>query len=200
MNKVLQKINEVYKAIMALQADAKVQYKSISYSYLSDAKIVTELHKAFAEQGLIMTQNKIEIIENNKHGAGRDVILQVDFDIFDAETGEHITITAIGQGIDSGDKAFYKAMTGARKYALRLAFMLATSDDPDAVASDELAEKTKTQGWNMAKIKRIIKPELRQLFAQRKTSAAKIVEFFENFDGDQQAILDFLKGGEDELD
>ena len=36
-----------------------------------------------------------------------------------------------GEGVDSGDKAPYKAITGGRKYALASLLGLATSDDPE---------------------------------------------------------------------
>ncbi len=35
------------------------------------------------------------------------------------------------QGQDKGDKALYKAMTGAKKYFMALTFMVATGDDPE---------------------------------------------------------------------
>lgn len=40
-----------------------------------------------------------------------------------------------GMGSDTGDKAVYKAMTGALKYALRQAFLIPTGDDPDHTPS-----------------------------------------------------------------
>ncbi len=49
----------------------------------------------------------------------------------DVDTGEAITAKVAGQGLDSGDKAPYKAMTGALKYALLQSFLLATGDDPE---------------------------------------------------------------------
>lgn len=49
----------------------------------------------------------------------------------------HLEITGLGEGIDSGDKASYKAATGAYKYALRQAFMIATGDDPEIAREDE---------------------------------------------------------------
>ena len=36
-----------------------------------------------------------------------------------------------GEGADTGDKAPYKAMTGALKYALLQSFLLASGDDPE---------------------------------------------------------------------
>jgi hypothetical protein len=46
-------------------------------------------------------------------------------------SGESITCETVGTGFDGGDKADYKAMTGARKYLFRLLFHIPTGDDPD---------------------------------------------------------------------
>lgn len=51
----------------------------------------------------------------------------------DSETGEKITRTAIGYGSDyPGDKAIYKAMTGARKYAFIHLLGIPIGLDPEA--------------------------------------------------------------------
>jgi hypothetical protein len=42
-----------------------------------------------------------------------------------------MSVKVLGEGQDRGDKAFYKADTGARKYALANLFNLATDDDPE---------------------------------------------------------------------
>jgi hypothetical protein len=47
------------------------------------------------------------------------------------DSGEEIVAKVAGQGLDVGDKAPYKAMTGALKYALLQSFLLATGDDPE---------------------------------------------------------------------
>jgi ERF superfamily len=49
----------------------------------------------------------------------------------DVDSGEEIIAKVAGQGLDPGDKAPYKAMTGALKYALLQSFLLATGDDPE---------------------------------------------------------------------
>lgn len=46
-------------------------------------------------------------------------------------SGEWMEIHSVGEGQDSGDKATYKAITGARKYAIAMAANLVTSDDPE---------------------------------------------------------------------
>lgn len=45
-------------------------------------------------------------------------------------TGQEVVV--YGEGQDRADKATYKAITGARKYAYALAFNLVTTDDPEA--------------------------------------------------------------------
>ena len=54
----------------------------------------------------------------------------------DVNSGEEITARVAGEGLDMGDKASYKAMTGALKYALLQSFLLATGDDPEDERDD----------------------------------------------------------------
>jgi hypothetical protein len=54
----------------------------------------------------------------------------------DARSGEELTVRVAGEGADQGDKAPYKAMTGALKYALLQSFLLATGDDPEDERAD----------------------------------------------------------------
>ena len=66
-----------------------------------------------------------------------------------AESGEWIEIDIIGEGYDRGDKAVYKAITGARKYGLACLFDLVTTDDPETdspEASRPRFEPTRANG------------------------------------------------------
>jgi len=55
----------------------------------------------------------------------------MNYSFVDASSGEELTVTVAGEGADTGDKAPYKAMTGALKYALLQSFLLASGDDPE---------------------------------------------------------------------
>ena len=62
----------------------------------------------------------------------KGVILQfIEFTLFDIESGFYETTVITGEGIDKGDKAGYKAYTGALKYYLADTFMVATGDDAE---------------------------------------------------------------------
>jgi hypothetical protein len=57
--------------------------------------------------------------------------------ITDSETGAECPCTSYGQGLDSGDKGVYKAVTGSCKSFLMKNFLIATGDDPEVENSAE---------------------------------------------------------------
>jgi hypothetical protein len=57
------------------------------------------------------------------------------------DSDEEIIAKAAGQWLDAGDKAPYKTMTGALKYALLQSFLLATEDDPEEERVDRVLQR-----------------------------------------------------------
>jgi hypothetical protein len=51
---------------------------------------------------------------------------------FFADDGSSVSVTTIGEGMDSGDKSSNKAMSAALKYALVQMFCIPTADDKDS--------------------------------------------------------------------
>ena len=108
------------------------------YKYASDADILFTLKPLLAENGLafILVGYVVEAIAEVKTkngGAERLIDLRVTYRLCH-KSGEWMDVTAPGSGQDPGDKAHYKAMTGALKYALRQSFAIPTGDDPEADA------------------------------------------------------------------
>ena len=54
----------------------------------------------------------------------------IEYNFYD-ESGESISVTVVGEGMDSGDKATSKALSIAYKYAMFQTFCIPTEDDPD---------------------------------------------------------------------
>lgn len=140
--KVSKKVAEVMKRVDYLQKDRQVAYKSTRYSYLSEEKITTEIRKAMLEVGLVIYPVRMEVVNRSE----RMVSILITYRIQDVDSEGFIEIQALGEGMDAGDKAVYKAMTGAFKYAQRQAFMIPTGDDPDKSSSDELLEDWEGNG------------------------------------------------------
>jgi len=135
--KVVAKIAEVMQKVDYLKKDGQVSFKSTRYSYLSEEKITSEIRKAMLEVGLVIYPNRMEVVAKTERMAS----ILITYRLQDVDSGDFIEVQALGEGMDAGDKAIYKAMTGAFKYAQRQTFMIPTGDDPDKVSSDELTGK-----------------------------------------------------------
>lgn len=102
------------------------------YNYFSEAQYKELFTELFATCGLELKFNELEYETfegSEKQANGR--MPKLEFRLFDIDTGFYEETTITGEGIDKGDKAGYKAYTGALKYYLADTFMVATGDDPE---------------------------------------------------------------------
>ena len=131
--------NELYKKILAVQKVLEPLEKTgwndfQKYNYSTAGDVLLPVQRACNEQGLIVIADCIE----SKIEPGRASVV-VRLTIVDTETGESLSVTAPGYSEDfsykdnrpNGDKAVYKAITGATKYAVRSCFCLPSDDDPE---------------------------------------------------------------------
>lgn len=142
---VASKINQVMKTVSNLSKDKQVQGGG-NYAYLSEEKIVTALHNACTECGLVFAPLSMEILENREDTTRNGGILHctrilVTYQAIDKDEGDSMVIQALGEGSDSGDKALNKCMTAAYKYALRQTFMITTGEEEaDQESSQEISQ------------------------------------------------------------
>ena len=106
-----------------------------NYNYVTAADIAGAVGDILAELGVVVVP-RLESISHEPSRTSRSegehvarVVMTYTF--MDVDTAEEITVKVAGEGLDAGDKAPYKAMTGALKYALLQSFLLATGDDPE---------------------------------------------------------------------
>lgn len=102
------------------------------YSYFSEAQYKQLFTELFSDAGLELSFNEVEyntFTGSEKQANGR--MPKLNFILTDIDTGFYEETTITGEGIDKGDKAGYKAYTGALKYYLANTFMVATGDDPE---------------------------------------------------------------------
>lgn len=105
------------------------------YDYATEADIVAAVRGGLASRGvmLIPSITKCEWSERStKSGVTKVATITVRFTFLDGESDQRIEFDGMGQGEDASDKAVYKAMTGAEKYALLKTFLIPTGDDPEA--------------------------------------------------------------------
>lgn len=132
-----QKMAAIYCDVPRFEKSKKVTGSGPSYDYTPIEAIADWLRIEMGKHGIIMVPSKITPLIYEEAGVTRSgttrwrYVMLVDWTITDGETS--ITVSSMGEAIDTGDKGSNKAQTAARKYALLGAFQLSTgADDPDA--------------------------------------------------------------------
>lgn len=116
------------------------------YKYATEADVNEKVREYLAEQNVMLIPNMkshtVREHQNRKGNTEYIVTAEVEFTFYDGDTGESLSFTIYGEGQDAGDKATYKAITGAQKYALMKSFMIPTGDDPE---QDEKPQQEKKE-------------------------------------------------------
>lgn len=113
------------------------------YKYFSEAQYKELFLDLFTKHGLELTQTEVDsamFTGSEKMSNGRQV--KIMFTLTDIDTGFGEESVVSGEGMDKGDKAIYKAQTGALKYYLSVTFMVATGDDPERESPEEKTAPT----------------------------------------------------------
>jgi hypothetical protein len=127
-----QKLAEVRRRIGYIQKRGHNEH--FNYSYVTAADIAGSVGDILSELGVVVIPSLENITYESAASRGettRMARVVMAYTFADVDSGEEIVAKVAGQGLDTGDKAPYKAMTGALKYALLQSFLLATGDDPE---------------------------------------------------------------------
>lgn len=118
------------------------------YNYFSEAQYKELFTELLSDNCLELKFTELEYSTfegTDKQANGR--MPRLEFSLIDVETGFFETTVITGEGIDKGDKAGYKAYTGALKYFLADTFMVATGDDPEKESPDNKMNDKKTNAY-----------------------------------------------------
>ena len=145
-----------------------------NYSYVTAADLAGSVGDILAELGVVVIPQLQSIsTETPRSSSERIARIVMNYRFVDARSGEELTVRVAGEGADAGDKAPYKAMTGALKYALLQSFLLATGDDPE----DERADSRAALG-----AERVITPEqvreLQGLIEETGTELERVLAYY----------------------
>ena len=146
MELIHKQINAIMADLGAVGKDQRNAGQGFNYRGIDD--IYDAVHPLMAKHGVYNTclvmPGTIHTEEHQSRGGGLLLYCRAVFryTLF-AEDGSNVSTDAIGMGMDSGDKAFNKAMAVAHKYAISQMFVLAYSgmDDPDADSPEPVARK-----------------------------------------------------------
>ena len=131
--KLVKKLSEVMQEVKYIQKTGRNTFHK--YTYATESDVAEHVREELAKRCVMMIPNVLEssMREHKNRSGNVEYIIKVrmEFKFIDGETGEEISLHTEGEGQDAGDKAVYKAMTGAQKYALLKVFMIPTGDDPE---------------------------------------------------------------------
>ncbi len=131
---LVKKLSEVMKEVKYIQKKGFNAFHK--YKYATESDVAEKIREVLAERNVMMIPNMTShTVREHTNAKGKTeyiVTVDMEFKFYDGDTGEEITFNMAGEGQDAGDKAIYKAITGAQKYALMKVFMIPTGDDPEA--------------------------------------------------------------------
>lgn len=153
---IYKKVYELQKVLNSYDWEKDGINRHQSYKYITEAQYKRNFAKALLEVGLVWQiqeldrQFSTDILNSTMH------LVEVDFigTLIDIDTNERLDYYFSGTGADTGDKALYKAYTGALKYFIATNFMIAEGNDPE---NDEQEDKPK---WVSEDEKKEIKDNL----------------------------------------
>ena len=106
-----------------------------NYDYVYESDLVDHIRDKLAEQGVAIfpsvREHNVQEMQDARNKSVFLTTVTLDVTLIDGQSGDQITTTWVGQGLDNGDKGYYKAYTGAIKYFILKTFMISTGDDPE---------------------------------------------------------------------
>jgi hypothetical protein len=141
MKALAKKMVAVMKAVDAVEKSGKNEKQG--YKYVKATDVAREVRNALIQNGIAFGYS-IEKTERWTQptisgGSLNFIEMWGNVTFADMDSDETATYQAVGWGMDSGDKAPYKAMTGLLKYALRMNFMIPDELDPENDSADSHA-------------------------------------------------------------
>ena len=189
IGKAIGKIGAIGKDQMNLQQ--KFKYRGIDQVY-------NALNPVMAELGIFICPEVLDMKREERETKNGTVltytILTMKYTVY-APDGSHITMTVMGEGMDSGDKGCNKAMSIAMKYAMFQLFCIPTEEmkDPDAdVYTDVLPKGQKAAGkpenGTVAQVRTL--PETPGEYIKRRIEEIKAQDPQFNFMTARKALID----------
>ena len=127
----------VMEDVVYVQKLGKVGTGKFGYTYAGEKELIAQLRPSMVTHGVVMYPVKSDVYETESYTTekGSRVSIVLGTRVFRFEhvhSGDYTDVEVFAEASDRGDKRASKAMTLAKKYALREFFLIETGDDPDA--------------------------------------------------------------------
>lgn len=156
---ILSALNAAYRAVGYVKKSGDATGAEGSFKFAKEADFIAAIRPELIKHGVIFYQSACAVISHEGFDATvgaktqrvNRVLANFTFRFQHCIGRDYIDVTALGEGTDvEGDKAAYKAMTGALKYALRQTLLIETGDEPEASNPVNQVVKTITETQQQA--------------------------------------------------
>ena len=144
-----EKLHKIYETVEFIEKSG--HNKSQNYDFLQAVAVIRAVRKqlielrVYAEINFDFVGGPYTIAREKAPNAPFSAInVKCSILFFDLDTGETSPASGLGGSADTGDKAIYKAQTGALKYALKNAFLIPDEADPEADESVDCGTSTES--------------------------------------------------------
>ncbi len=145
MAQIHELIGQAMGMIGAIGKDSRNNQQGFMYRGI-DA-VYNALNPVMSKLGLFICPEVLDMRREERTNKNGTVIiytaLTVKYTVY-APDGSNVTLTVVGEGMDTGDKSVNKAMSIAMKYAMFQLFFIPTEDlkDPDSETFDNIVPTT----------------------------------------------------------
>jgi len=135
------KMIAIMRKVGAIDKERDNQAQRYKFRGIDD--VYNALHSIMADEGVYCSLNVLEQSQvertTKSGGAMFYTTAKVEYK-FIAEDGSHVTMTPMGEGMDTGDKSNLKSLSNAHKACLLQAFLIPTQDKKDTEDDDHDVE------------------------------------------------------------
>jgi hypothetical protein len=130
------KLAEIYAAVDRIPKNGTAPTQMGGFKFVMVGDVADAIRAELSTRHITMLPEEMNLISEHveQTKAGGSMFFQswrVTWRFTDGESGETCTIQSIGEGSDTHDKGAPKAQTAAMKYALLMAFLVPTGEDPE---------------------------------------------------------------------
>jgi len=140
---LVQHMSEIMAIVGYIQKDATNSYQN--YTYASAQAVFDKVRKELSDRGIAVCGD-VELVTSEvvgTPGKQKHIVVAKHTLVF-TDGKDTISVSALGEGIDSGDKASMKGNTAGVKYCLAKAFLISWGDDdPDAYGDEGSIDQDK---------------------------------------------------------
>jgi len=150
-----QKLVDIMSEMSTVEKKGHNKYSD--YDYIRESDVSTKLQQILVKHNVFIfssiTSAETTSVTTKKGDPALLSSVNIEYTFVNADNPEErFSVMAAGDGTDTGDKAIYKAITGAHKYFVIRNFNLGSDEDAEKASPELSGGSAKTRGKQSGKV------------------------------------------------